>query len=482
MSWIDDHPASLASSAASGSAARRRRLVVAAFALAAVVGPASAHARSEASAASPTGADDSADAPDADPLAPLDDLMTSFVAERGLPGGVLAVARGGRLLYAQAVGVSDERRRDPLSPGARFRVASLSKPITAVMILALVDQGKLALDESAFARIAARLGLEDDAAGDPRLGEVTILQLLQHTGGFDRAASFDPMFRTAAIARDLGVTAPATADDVVRWLWRRPLDFPPGARFAYSNVGYCVLGRVIEAVCGEPYEDAVRHALLDPLGATSMRIGSSLSRAPGEVTYHVPEGRLVASVFPDRPPAPPPYGGWHQEAMDAHGGWIASAVDLLRFASALDEPPAAGAPRLLSSAARSRLFARPAYAAAGDGAEPVTYACGWNVRDVGRGRRNEWHLGQLEGTSTLLVRRHDGFRWVALFHGLGDAEPAPAVAIDPLIHRAVDAVSRWPVGEPLFEASAAGSSEGGADVRPRSDGGGGRGGGRGGGE
>ena len=378
-------------------------------------------------------------------LAPLDDLMRGFLRERGLPGAAVAVARGGRLLYARGFGHADVEARVPVEPTSRFRIASISKPITSVMILRLVESGRLALDDAAFPIIAGRLELDADACGDPRLDAITIRQLLRHTGGFDRRASFDPMFRPIPIAEALGVDAPASAADVVRYVWRRELDFAPGARVAYSNFGYCVLGRVIEEICDQPYESAVREELLRPLGIDGMRIGASRTSSSdaNEVRYHEAKEWIVDSVWNDGARVPVQYGGFHLEAMDAHGGWIASAPELVRFASALD-PDAT--PSLLGDDALGQMFERPA-AAEGKAA---FYACGWSVRPIGDGA-NHWHLGALPGTSTLLVRRHDGFSWAVLFNALAEGE-SPAPAIDPLMHRAVDAVDEWPAGEAFGSA------------------------------
>src|SRR5262249_37347090 len=119
-----------------------------------------------------------------------------------------------------------------------------------------------------------------------------------------------------------------------------PLDADPGSRYAYSNFGYCVLGRVIEKISGQSYEAFVREKILAPLGITRMRIGATLDghQAPGEVRYYTPNNATGTSVFPGGEEVSGPYGAFFLEAMDAHGGWIASAIDLVRFASALNDP------------------------------------------------------------------------------------------------------------------------------------------------
>jgi CubicO group peptidase (beta-lactamase class C family) len=135
--------------------------------------------------------------------------------------------------------------------------------------------------------------------------------------------------------------------DVIRYMLGQPFDFEPGDRYAYSNFGYCLLGRVIEAVTGQPYEKAVRQRILAPIGITRMRLGATLEsgRAEGEVRYYTADKGLAANVFPGDPTRVAwPYGGFYLEAMDAHGGWIGSALDLARFMAALYP----GKPRLPS--------------------------------------------------------------------------------------------------------------------------------------
>jgi N-acyl-D-amino-acid deacylase len=138
------------------------------------------------------------------------------------------------------------------------------------------------------------------------------------------------------------------------------LDFDPGAKEAYSNFGYCLLGRVIEQVTGKPYGEAVQNLVLRPAGIARMKIGRTrlAERLPGEVRYYTPDDERARSVFPDvKKPVPWPYGGFYIEAMDAHGAWVASAVDLVRFTAALD---GSRKPSLLKPATVRLIESRPA--------------------------------------------------------------------------------------------------------------------------
>lgn len=367
-------------------------------------------------------------------LRSFDDAMEAHLKEYKIPGGALAVVRDGRLVYAKGFGLADLEARKPVEADALFRIASISKPITAVAVLRLVQDGKLDLDARAF----ALLGLKPEKA-DPRLAEITVRHLLQHTGGWDREKSGDPMFMPFKIAEELRVSIPPDASAIIRYMAQRPLDFDPGTRHAYSNFGYCVLGRILEKLTGESYEEHVRKAILAPMGITRMRLGKSLleGRAEGEVRYYPLLGSPARPVFESAKEGevPWPYGGFCLEAMDAHGGWLASAVDLVRFASSLD--------KVLDAKSLETMVARPDRLKR----DAAYYGCGWMVRPVGGdGKRNTWHSGSLPGTSTLLVHRHDGLIWAALFNDRARGE----AMIDPALHRAADAVTEWPAGD-LFD-------------------------------
>jgi N-acyl-D-amino-acid deacylase len=385
----------------------------------------------------------------ADPrLASFDRLMTTFLREHKLPGAALAVARNGRLVYARGFGHADRAAEEPVRPEVLFRIASISKPLTAVAVLQLVERKRLKLDDRVFEVLQLQQPKESEF--DPRWKKVTILHLLQHRGGWDRDKSFDPMFRSRAIVKELEVRPPARPRDIIRYMLRQPLDFDPGAKYAYSNFGYCLLGRVIEKVSGQSYEEHVRKNVLAPLGIRNMRLGETLleNRVRGEVEYHVPKGAVGPAVMGPQlgEPVSWPYGAWCLESMDAHGGWLASAPDLVRFAAAFNDPRRC---KILKPKSIEILFARPPGAAGhkrNGKPRDAYYACGWMVRPIGDGgAANTWHAGSLDGTSTLLVRRHDGLTWAVLFNSRDSANKVePAAAIGPLLHEAADAVKNWP--------------------------------------
>lgn len=385
-------------------------------------------------------------------MKPFDREMEQFMKARSVPGGALAVVKDGRLVYAKGYGWADREKVVPVTPTSLFRIASVSKPVTAVAVMKLVEEGRLALDAKAFDIVRLPPVLTQRKKPDPRLKRVTVRQLLQHTGGWDRDKSFDPMFRPVEIAEVVGVPYPAAPEDVIRYMVGQRLDFDPGTRYAYSNFGYCVLGRIIETITSMKYEQYVKKHILAPIGIQRMRVGASLlrKRAKGEVRYYTPDNSKSDSVFPERQgKVPTPYGSFHLEAMDAHGGWIASAVDLARFAAALHNPQHCP---LLKPETIEMMYAPPPPPAwrNDDGTlKDAYYACGWMVRPVKDGKANYWHAGSLPGTATLLVRRWDGLSWAVLFNQRSNDARLPDNEIDAAMYRAADAVQRW-TKEDLF--------------------------------
>ncbi len=273
-------------------------------------------------------------------LAALDDAVRSYMQDRRVTGGALAVWKGGRLVLSRGYSNGPATMQDVL-PSSRFRLASISKPLTAIAILRLVDQGKLELDRT-LGEIFPELWLPWPAgARDLRFCQVTVDDLLKHRGGWDKdELGFDPQFRDRSIASALYLTneaLPISAQDVISYMSRfYRLQFDPGTDASYSNFGFNILGRVIERVTGEGYEAYLKREVFDRVGAPSFAVGRSEihGRLAGEVPYHDVASKVSADVMGTDEAVPNPYGGWNIANMDAHGGWISDAADLVRVAAA----------------------------------------------------------------------------------------------------------------------------------------------------
>jgi N-acyl-D-amino-acid deacylase len=243
--------------------------------------------------------------------------------------------------------------------------------------------------------------------GDPRLRNITLRQLLEHAGGWDRDQVGDPVDWSDRIAQALGVARPVTCPDMIRYMLGQPLQFTPGSRAAYSNFGYCILGQIVARVAGSSYERFVREQILAPLGVHAMSIGSRhpSERGTFEVKYYPFNGQLLRdSPFPGEGKVAAPYAidTWMREAS---GGWVASAVDLTRLIAALDP---ALTPNFLSADSLAQMTADPGVRG--------TDAAYWYGLGLYVGPTIEWygHGGDLPGTRTTVRREANGYTFAVL--------------------------------------------------------------------
>lgn len=256
----------------------------------------------------------------ATPFPELDSVICTLMRRYELPAASIALMRDDRIIYTAAYGVTDTLRHTPTTIRTRFRIASLSKPVTMAGILLLAAQGRLSLDDRVFGEGAI---LGTDYGPVPRgSGKdlITVRNLLEHKSGWENIPD-DPMFSNAG----------ATQRQIIaRMLAARPLSAPAGEKYSYSNFGYLVLGRIIEKVSGMPYGKFIRRHVLRPCGIRRMRIGEAHGDKPrhDEPQYCLLPEETGQSYYLDI------------RRMDSHGGWIASAADVARFMARIDRNPA----------------------------------------------------------------------------------------------------------------------------------------------
>ena len=201
---------------------------------------------------------------------------------------------------------------------------------------------------------------------------MTVRHLLTHTSGAWKNDSSDPMFKRIRLDHST----------LIEWaIETLPPKNAPGETYAYSNFGYCLLGRIIEECSGESYESFVRENILKPRGAQGMSVG----QGEREVGYYM-GGKPVSFEM-------------NIARMDAHGGWVGTPSEMVAFALGVDgfAHPA----DILNKESLEEMTAR-------SGVNP-NYACGWSVNKVG----NYWHGGSLPGLTSLLVRTAGGYCWAA---------------------------------------------------------------------
>jgi N-acyl-D-amino-acid deacylase len=363
-------------------------------------------------------------------LAAFDSTMLGLMERHGLPGGAIAVAKDGRLVLGRGYGLADVESGRAVEPTTRFRIASLSKLATATAALTLVQERRLNID----ARMVSIIGdlVPPEAAGaDPRLRNITVRMLLQHTGGWDRDASgdFEARDKLELAASALGLAMPIHCMQSIPYALSHSLDFVPGARHAYSNFGYCVLARIIERVSGQSYHEFVGERVWTAAGVRGAAIGGTAREISGPdeaVYYDHPGAPLTRSVLDQSTVlVGRPYGQFWLEGRDGAAGWVVSAVEYLRFFVHLEgrrEPP------LLSTTSVAMVDQEP-----------------W--RPVPPRREGEWrHFGNLPGTAAAAFHMPNGVSVVVLFN----SRPQTAAfdnEVTQAIRDAVAAVSTWPEGD-----------------------------------
>lgn len=389
-------------------------------------------------------------------LTTIDRIVDSFMRQYKVPGMSIAITHRGRLVYAKGFGFVRKLTRLErwkrflteqgipegleVNPWHLFRIASVSKPITAVAIMMLVEQGRLMLADRVFgngALLDNDFGfgnLPPDYQNTQRLSQITVQHLLEHTSGGWPNDGADPMFIKPEIDQS----------QLITWvLENRGLNRDPGSVHSYSNFGFCLLGRIIEKVTGQTYSDYVKDNVLKRCGIRNMHIaGNSLSdRRSDEVIYYgqpysvmIKAGGVPFSIKQTDNPY-----SFNVARMDSHGGWLASPVDLVRFAVHVDGFPTK--PDILNSNSIKTMTEKTTAREVGGGTS--NYAKGWSVY-IDPDENNWFHFGNLPGTLSLLVRGGNGFCWSALANTYSWTGYMKTDLDEQVMWKIINTVSKWP--------------------------------------
>ena len=191
-------------------------------------------------------------------LAEIDQGMERYRLDAHIPGMVWGVVKDGRLVHVKGAGVQDIESKRPVTAETLFRIASMTKAFTALSVLKLRDDGKLALDAPAETYVPELRGWRPPTEDSPK---IRVRELITHTAGF---VTDDPW----------GDRQTPLPEDEFTALLRDGVAFtrPTATAMEYSNLGYALLGRIVANVSGGPYKDFVQRTLLTPLGMTVHRL------------------------------------------------------------------------------------------------------------------------------------------------------------------------------------------------------------------
>lgn len=298
----------------------------------------------------------------------VDQLVYQFMNKYNIPGASVAISKDEQIVYTAGLGWAEKEMEERVKPNYLFRLASISKQFTTVAIMKLHQEGKLSIDDVVFGPGGI---LEDDYSDvviSNRAAQVTIKHFLEHSSGW--TTSPDPMFTSSFKGQ--------TLDQLVRYVLGSEHPHDPGTTYGYFNMGFGILGLVIEKVTGKGFEEYLKEYLAE-MGIDDIHVGGDRAgRRANEVVYYSQYG----------------YNGYGNEmdVIAAAGGVIASAPEMLKFLFHIDGLPTV--PDILTSETRELMLT--------PGVHYDRYALGWRANH--RYFPDSWyHSGSLAGTAVMWV-------------------------------------------------------------------------------
>ncbi|MFN0213652.1 MAG: serine hydrolase [Saprospiraceae bacterium] len=315
----------------------------------------------------------------------INKTIGDFMVKYDVPGASVALVKDGRLVFSKGYGTMDKSTGEVPGPNTMFRIGSVSKPVTSVAVMKLIQDNKFKISDCVF----GTGGLLGTTYGSNVYSdwekEITVQHLLEHTAGGDQwnneddGNAGDPMREQPSYNHS----------QRIGWvLDTRNPGKKPGTEHLYSNFGFCVLGRIIEKKSGETYENYVKNKILTPCGVTNMHIGTDTQadRRYNEAVYYNdgsdPYGRKVSSI-------------------DSPGGWIASSADLMRFLVKVDGFNTK--PDIINATSFNTMITPCSVKS--------NYGKGWRIDGT-----DYYHAGKFEGTSAIMLRAGNGPSWAFLMN------------------------------------------------------------------
>ncbi|XP_045196482.2 uncharacterized protein LOC123551538 isoform X2 [Mercenaria mercenaria] len=360
----------------------------------------------------------------------FDDIICDFLREQGVPGASLCISLHGKPIYKQGYGISG--CGELISSSSHFRIASISKILTAIAVLRLCEEGLLHLGQQVFGRngILHRIKVTGQARMK-QVKRIKVRDLLQHSSGWDRDAVGDHVFWYQK-KEHLSKIDAWNNENLLTYILTQSLSFPAGTRHSYSNLGYLVLGLVIEEIAGIPYEHYVKTVFRD-IGVEDIYIGRTKQHKVHfqEVKYfNNKDPPVEMSVFNVNEVVAPQYGSFPMENTGSYGGWVTCAQNLVTILDSLARM--SDVPSVLTHQSFVEMIAAPRYATGDD-----WYGLGLDIEDKGT---SFGHTGAMEGTSTTVHHNQNGLTWAFLLNSW-----AKDMDLDGLIKYALSSVQGLPL-------------------------------------
>lgn len=360
----------------------------------------------------------------------FDNAILRFMRYWDIKGGSFALMRNDSLLYAKGYGYANIADSTECDVKHIFRVASVSKLITAVAVMHLCEKGHLSPHDFVF----GEEGILNDppflSYRDKNIKKITVDHLLRHTSGFSNPHG-DAAFNMELVAAYLGKPLPLSMDDMVYYATQNRLRAKPGGRYNYSNLGYIVLSKVVEKVSGLPYEQYVKDSVLAPIGCYDIHLANNYSEGfrENEVDYYEVREAEPVPAFDGRDTlVMKSHGGNDVHGLYGAGGWVASPVELLKLVSAINK--CTNKENFLTSETID--FMTPY--------QKNSKPAGWASSNSKTWLRS----GSMSGTSALIKAEENGYTWVFISNSSSWNGPGLSRQMNRDITKAILRVKEWP--------------------------------------
>ncbi len=315
-----------------------------------------------------------------------DNKVYSFMIKHNIPGVSVSISKDEEIVYSAGYGFADKDTKERVTPDHMFRLASMSKQHTAIAIMTLVEQGKLALTDTVFGKD----GVLGKAFGDNMPSSwkaITVEHLLSHTSG----VTTDCIFGSSTYANN------DINGRISLLLSNASVEYTPGTVFKYNNSNFGILGKIVEEVTGKKFMKYLQEDIYTPLGITGIDGGNNNSPKKGEVNYYGQDGKNA-------------YGN-DVEAGVAAGGVIASTPALMKLMAHLDY--GTKVKDIFKKETLDRMYTAIDVVDT-DGDAFDQYALGWRINYSNYPDWAVLHGGTLAGVSTIWARSIDNVNGVIL--------------------------------------------------------------------
>lgn len=289
----------------------------------------------------------------------VDDFIKAEMQKQNVPGVAVAVIKDGKVIKSKGYGLANVETNTAVTNETVFKIGSISKPIIAMGIMLLIEEGKISLDDKVSKYLE----------GTPETWkDITVRHLLSHTSGIIREA---PGFNPAKIQPDA---------DVIKTAYQSPLVFQPGEKYQYCNVGYFALAEIIRKVSGKPWSEFLTERIFKPFGMNSTRTTTFDDIVPNRANgYSFANNKLSNSEV--------------YLALRPSGAFLSTISDLIKLENALAEKI------FLKPETRKMMWTPFKF---NDGKDS-TYGLGWTIDQV-NGRKRISHGGSLNGFRSYFAR------------------------------------------------------------------------------